>query len=332
MKAAILKRLNSELEIHDFVLPNLEFGQVLVRVVQSGLCGAQIQEIQGLKGNERFLPHMLGHEGFGEVLDIGPGVSKISPGQMVTLHWREGSGITANPAKLKTTAGESFGAGPVVSFASHVIVSESRVTALEKDIDPELGALLGCALTTAWGVVHKQMQLGPKSRVAVLGCGGLGLSLISVLAHSGVGTIVGIDSSAAKNSLAVACGANFFGTDLTQDVDAIIDTTGVSSLVGKSVQHLPEGGVVALLVNNSDKYTFDSQKMFAGKGLTIFATQGGGTNPDRDIPDVAEIMKACPDLWKPLITHRFELSRINDAIKLLRTGAAGRILIQTGEA
>ena len=96
MKAAILVKKNEPLIVDDINLPtNLDYGQVLVKVLVSGLCGAQLQEIAGLKGNEKFMPHLVGHEGCGLVEKIGPGVSKVKSGDKVVLHWRKGSGIEA---------------------------------------------------------------------------------------------------------------------------------------------------------------------------------------------------------------------------------------------
>ena len=77
MKAAILEALNKPLKIADIELTELKVGQVLVRNIISGLCGAQLHEINGNKGNEKFLPHLMGHEGCGIIEEIGPGVSTV---------------------------------------------------------------------------------------------------------------------------------------------------------------------------------------------------------------------------------------------------------------
>ena len=94
MKAAILAENKQPLIIDDITLPNnLEFGQVLVDVHYSGICGAQINEIDAAKGPDKFLPHLLGHEGSGVVKEIGPGVSTVNEGDHVVLHWRPSGGI-----------------------------------------------------------------------------------------------------------------------------------------------------------------------------------------------------------------------------------------------
>ena len=94
-KAAVLVSLNQPLELYELTIDKLDFGQVLVKVISSGLCGAQLQEIQGLKGNANFLPHLLGHEGCGIVEEIGPAVTTVKPGDKVVMHWKKGSGLEA---------------------------------------------------------------------------------------------------------------------------------------------------------------------------------------------------------------------------------------------
>ena len=101
MKAAVLEKINSPLVIKEVGLTPLKVGQVKVRVLVSGLCGSQLQEIAGLKGNEKFLPHLLGHEGCGIVEGVGQGVSNVKPGDKVVMHWRPGSGIEAEFPKYK---------------------------------------------------------------------------------------------------------------------------------------------------------------------------------------------------------------------------------------
>ena len=97
-KAAILVAQSEPLVVDTIELPaSLESGQVLVELYCSGVCGSQLGEIDGVKGPDKFLPHLLGHEGFAKVLEIGPGVSHVKAGDSVVLHWRPGAGIQSQP-------------------------------------------------------------------------------------------------------------------------------------------------------------------------------------------------------------------------------------------
>src|SRR6267143_214934 len=147
-RAAILTELGRPLALAEIRLPErLEAGQVLVHVHCSGICGSQLGEIDGAKGEDKFLPHLLGHEGSGKVLETGPGVRHVKPGDSVVLHWRKGRGIeSATPAY--DWDGRKVNAGWVTTFNEYGVVSENRLTAIPGDIDPELAALFGCAVTT----------------------------------------------------------------------------------------------------------------------------------------------------------------------------------------
>ena len=93
MKAVILEKIDAPLVVKDVELTPLSIGQVLVKVLVSGLCGSQLHEIRGHKGNAKFLPHLMGHEGCGIVEEVGPGVTTVNVGDKVVMHWRPGSGL-----------------------------------------------------------------------------------------------------------------------------------------------------------------------------------------------------------------------------------------------
>ena len=124
MRAAILTGLNAPLVVADLELPeSLSFGQVLVKVHYSGICGAQINEIEGAKGPDKFLPHLLGHEGAGTVLDIGPGVRSVKKGDRVVMHWWLSAGLQAETPTYRWN-GVRVNAGWVTTFNDCAIVSE----------------------------------------------------------------------------------------------------------------------------------------------------------------------------------------------------------------
>ena len=102
MKAAVLETINHPLSIREVELTDLKVGQVLIKIIVSGLCGAQLHEIRGHKGNAKFLPHLMGHEGCGIVESVGPGVTTVKVGDKVVMHWRPGTGIEAPPPTFLT--------------------------------------------------------------------------------------------------------------------------------------------------------------------------------------------------------------------------------------
>ena len=159
MKAAILVESKQPLVVDDIALPErLNFGQVLVKINYSGICGAQINEIDAVKGPDKFLPHLLGHEASGEVLEIGPGVTRFRVGDKVVLHWRPGSGFQSPTPKYKWGT-KTINAGWVTTFNEQTVASENRLTKIPDDFDMRIAPLFGCAVTTAFGVVNNDASI-----------------------------------------------------------------------------------------------------------------------------------------------------------------------------
>jgi Zn-dependent alcohol dehydrogenase len=127
-QAAILAASKKDLIIDEIEINNqLQEGQVLVKIEKSGICGAQINEIDAVKGVDKFLPHLLGHEGVGTVLEIGKGVNHIRVGDRVILHWRPGNGIQSEPYRY-SWGNKILNSGWVTTFSQHAVVSENRLT------------------------------------------------------------------------------------------------------------------------------------------------------------------------------------------------------------
>ena len=130
--APILVKHKKELVIDEIQIPkSLDVGQVLVKYFYSGICGSQIGEIDGVKGPDRWLPHLLGHEASAQVLAIGPGVSRVNPGDFVVAHWKPSGGIEGKPPKYQWK-GKVVNAGFVTTFNEFGIASENRLTKISK--------------------------------------------------------------------------------------------------------------------------------------------------------------------------------------------------------
>lgn len=333
MHAALLTAHNAPLTVAEIQPAGpLEFGQVLVRVLVSGLCGAQLQEIRGEKGGP--LPHLMGHEGCGIVEEVGPAVTRVKPGDKVVMHWRKAAGLESPIPKyrfVESVQGEPcFTSGRVTTLATHSICSENRLTPIPADTDPGLGALLGCGLSTALATVESEAHWGDS--VLVLGVGGLGLSLLAALDLTRPRRICACDTNERKRSPARCAGAEFVNlTDekLTGDFDLILDTTGAPAAMENALGHLAPSGRYVMIGQPAPTKPVcisNARHMFDGEGKTIKATQGGGFRPDLDIP---RYLPALADLYlERLITHRLPLAKINIALDLVRQGEAGRVLIE----
>ena len=335
MKAVVLEKIDAPLAIRDVELTELKVGQVLVKILVSGLCGAQLHEIRGHKGNAKFLPHLMGHEGCGIVEEVGPGVTTVKVGDKVVMHWRPGTGIEA-PFPSYVLDGKSMSSGKVTTLSEYSIVSENRLTTVPQDTPEDLCAILGCALTTAMGIVDNEIDLKFGESVAVVGCGGVGLNLIQAAALKSACPIYAIDNNVTKRDLCFTAGASLFTNsinNLEESVDVIIDTTGIPEVISECASKLSGKGRMVLVGQPAPGRGIEimnALNLFNGMGQSIKATQGGKTNPAEDIPRYVRMHKEGLLDIKQFVTHRFKLDEVNDAFDLLKSGNAGRIIVEIG--
>ena len=333
MKAVILEKLNNDLIIDDVEITSLQYGQVLVKNIVSGLCGAQLQEIAGLKGNANFLPHLMGHEGCGIVQEIGAGVNTVKVGDKVVMHWRKGEGIEA-PFPKYIYKNKEISSGKVTTLSEYSIVSENRVTTVPHDTPEELCALLGCGLTTALGVITNEANVKFGESVMIIGSGGVGLNLIQGAKLASAYPIYAVDIIEEKRELCLNIGANYFINSKNETpnikVDVIIDTTGNPEVIANAISYLSGTGRMILVGQPKPGQEIsipNANKLFDGNGKLIKATQGGKTSPVEDIPRYINLYKSGLLDINKIITHRFNLNEINEAFALLKSGKAGRIII-----
>ena len=336
MKAAVLEKLNYPLAIREVFPTQLLPGQVYVKVLASGLCGAQLHEIRGHKGNGKFLPHLMGHEGCGIVKEVGPGVTTVQEGDKVVMHWRPGSGIESEFPKYHL--GEKIiSSGKCTTLSEFSIVSENRLTKVPHDTPTVLAAMLGCSLTSALGIIDNECNLKFGESVAIIGCGGVGLNLIQAAKMKNAYPVYGVDINDKMFDLTHQIGVDIFTCDLEfipEKVDVILDTTGVPEVISKAFDKLAPSGRLIMVgqpAPGTDLNIFNPLSMFDGQGKSIRASQGGGTKPDEDIPRYIKLANREMLDFNTLHTDTFALDNINDAFDLLKTGNAGRIIIKIGE-
>ena len=340
MKAAILAENNKPLVVSDIELPDqLEFGQVLVDIHYSGICGAQINEIDAVKGSDKFLPHLLGHEGSGVVQKIGPGVSTVKKDDHVVLHWRPSKGIQS-PTPIYNWNGKKVNAGWVTTFNEQAIISENRLTVIPDDFDMRLAPLFGCAVTTAFGVVNNDARIKVGQSVVIFGIGGVGLNIAQAASMVSAHPIVGVDLLKHKLQVGekfglthVIVGGNVKVSDEiraivgSQGADVVIETTGNSRVIEQAYELTnPDGKTILVGVpNKGDNISIYSLPLHFNKILT--GSHGGDAVPDLEIPRYIRLMEAGKMTLEGLITHEFSLDEINAALDLFRSGDAGRMLI-----
>lgn len=343
MKAAVLTTINAPLELWDVALPFRPDGrhcgpsQVLIDVLCSGICGSQLKEIAGEKGNADFTPHLLGHEGAGIVREVGPGVNVQLIGKKVVAHWRKGDGgESIHPARYDVRGGSTVGGGHVTTLCEQAIVSANRVTVVPNDVPDELCALLGCGLSTALGTIEQEAKLKFGESILIVGCGGVGLNLIQAAKLACAYPIAVLDivdkSEAAMNlgASVFICGNMGFG-DCAQKYDVIVDTTGSVEALEKTIPLLADGGRFVCLGQTKpgeDMRLLSAVNLFHGNdGRRIIWSQGGGFRPSAMIPRYVNLWRAGLLNLDGIVSHHLPLADVNKGIELVRAGQAGRVMV-----
>ena len=341
MKAAILVEQNKPLVVAE-VEPSkeLSFGQVLVKVHYSGICGAQINEIEGAKGPDKFLPHLLGHEGSGTVLDVGAGVRTVEKGDHVVMHWRLSNGLQSETPTYRWDGGR-VNAGWVTTFNEYAVVSENRLTAIPKDFDLKLAPLFGCAITTAMGVINNDAHVKIGQSLVVFGVGGAGLNIVQAADMVSAHPVIGVDLFDSKLEMARQFGATHgFNSNNTPDLeteirntvgqggaDVVIDTTGNARVIEMAYKLThPDGKTILVGVpRKGDNISIYSLPLHFKKVLT--GSHGGSAEPHIEIPRYIRLYRAGRMKLDGLITHEFRLDQIDEAIEVVRSRQAGKCVI-----
>jgi S-(hydroxymethyl)glutathione dehydrogenase/alcohol dehydrogenase len=341
-KAAILAKSREPLVVDEIEFPEtLNVGQVLVKVLYTTICGAQLNEIAAAKGPDKFLPHLLGHEASATVLEIGPGVTNVKPGDTVVLHWRPSLGIQCPPPSYKWK-GEKLNAGWIATFGEYAVVSENRMTVIPSDYDLKVAPLLGCAVTTAAGVINNDANVKIGESVVVFGVGGVGLNVVQFAHLAGANPIVAVDLIDTKLDMAKARGAtHILNGNTVKDMpaaireivgakgpDKVIETTGATKIIEMAYDLTHADGTCVLVGVPNDKVTIYTLPIHFNKVLT--GSHGGDARPHIDIPRLINLTKAGRLSFDGIITHEFPLAKINEALDMVRSGAAGRVLINVG--
>ncbi len=341
MRAAILERSHAPLVVDDVQLPDsLTYGQVRVRLEMAAICGSQLGEIAAQKGPDPWLPHLLGHEGTGHVEAVGDGVTRVSVGDRVVLHWRPAPGLQG-PSPVYRWRDATLNAGPVTTFNQLAVVAETRVTPLPSHVPAETGCLLGCALTTGIGVVTRDANLLPGESLVVLGAGSVGQCVVQGAKLVAGTPIVAVDVHANKLALAEQHGAHhtvvadedweervrtFVGSS---GADVVVETTGVPDVIEAATRLTSARGRTVLVgVPPSETppriatlpYHFDKR---------LVGSHGGGTRPE--IPRYVKLIdegRLNPD---KLVDARYPLDAINDALDSLRQGGCTKAIVRMPE-
>jgi S-(hydroxymethyl)glutathione dehydrogenase/alcohol dehydrogenase len=357
VRAAVVPAIGSPLEITGIELPEPGPGQVRVKLAAAGVCHSDLSLSNGTMRLP--LPAVLGHEGAGTVLAVGPDVTHLAPGDAVVLNWAPSCG-TCHPCTLgevwlcadalsgaarvharRTDDGTDLHPGlNVAAFAEETVVDASCVLPAPEGVPLTDAALLGCAVLTGYGAVHHSAQVRPGETVAVFGVGGVGLATLQAARIAGASTIVAVDVSPEKEELARAAGATHYvvASDTTareirgltgkQGVDVAVECVGRAVTIRTAWESTRRGGrtTVVGIGGKDQQVTFNALEIFHW-GRTLAGCVYGNSDPARDLPVIAEHVRAGRLDLGALVTERIALDGIPAAFDNMLAGKGGRALV-----
>lgn len=337
--AALLVQTGSPLVVAEIDTPALKPGQVLVEIAYSGACGTQVMEWRGDKGEDKWVPHCLGHEGTGTVLETGSAVTKVNAGDKVVLSWIKGSGIEAGGA-VYAWGDRKVNAGGVTTFQRHAVVSENRLTLLPAELPMDIAVLLGCAAPTGMGAVYNVLKAQPGDAVAVFGTGGVGLHAVMAAALVGAMPVIAVDPNPTRRALAPLYGASHVidpsGLDVLaeirkiapQGVDIAVESSGVPAAMEQAVNATRQQGGRAVVIGNARSgATLSLNPAVFNQGKSLMGTWGGDSVPDRDYGRFARLLGAGRFPVRNLLSKPYALEQAEQALQDLASGKIGRPLI-----
>ncbi len=358
MKAAVLHAPNQPLTIEEVALTKPSSRDVLLRTAFAGLCHSDLHFIDGLYPHPT--PCVLGHESAGIVEAVGDGVTYVKPGDHVITCLSVFCGtcsqcVTGHPnlcenTEVKLPPGVSrrltWKGGELMnqflnlsSFAEQMLVHENSMVKIDPDIPLDRAALVGCGVMTGVGAVFNAAKVEPGSTVAVIGCGGVGLSAVNGAALAGAERIIAIDTVASKLEIARELGAtdtlNASNADAVKEVREMtgggvhysFEALGTKATAEQAFGMLRPGGTATIIgmVPLGVKIELHGYDFLRDRKLQ--GTSMGGNRFRVDMPRLLSLWRQGRLKLDHLISGRIKLSEINEGFAALKSGAPVRQLI-----
>ena len=340
--AAILNKQRKNLILLNLEYPNVPTNYVLVKMKFSGICHTQLNEISGILGKDRFIPHCMGHEGVGEIVSIGPGIKKLKKKDKVVVSWIK----KKNSKKILPTSyiynSKKINTGGCNTLLNYSLVREDRVFKIDKKNKYlRESILLGCALPTASNAILNNSSINKKSNILIMGMGGLGYASLFVLNFLKCEKVTCIDNNSAKlNILKKRKGVNFklinnknlkSFINLNKDsFDLIIDCTGSKKLIQNTFPLCkPFNGRFIMIGNTklNEKISINAWDFIFGKTFTGAWGNGGTTMKNFKLNEKI-LIDQIKNIKKILPPKNYALKDINKAIKHFKDGKVLRPVIK----
>jgi len=357
MKAAVLRAVNQPLTIEDVQVDNPRAREVLIRTGAVGVCHSDLHYIEGKYAAP--FPTILGHESAGVVEKVGADVTYVKPGDHVITCLSVFCGhcefcTTGRPfscenpeteraddqePRLTQNGAEMTQFYSLSSFAEQMLVHEHALVKIRQDMPLDRAALIGCAVTTGFGAVINTAQIEVGSTVAVIGCGGVGLSAVNGAAIAGAGRIIAVDIQGSKLNLARHFGATDVvdasaGDPVEQvkeltggGVEYSFEALGLKKTSEQAFQMLRTSGVATIIgmVPEGEMLEIHGADLLADKRLQ--GSNMGSNHFRRDMPRFVEFYLDGKLKLDDMISRRIRLDQINEAFDEMKQGELARSVI-----
>ena len=299
-------------------------------------------EINGDRGEDKWLPHLLGHEAIGEVVDIGESVKKVAIGDKVIASWISSKGISAEPAKY-SFEGITINGGQITTFSEFSVCSENKLIKVSNNAINLIGPTLGCAIPTGYGITINENRLKEAKFVGVLGLGGIGISAIVGAKNNSKSKVIGIDINNERLKDAKNLGADFLinskETHLEKEIkkitngemlDMLIECSGSILGLNSSLKLINNNGLVKFATHpkHGDLLSIDPFELIKGK--KIEGSWGGGVSPDKDFKRIVSDIQENNVFIEMMNQDEYKLEEINTALSDMSQGKVLRPIIKMG--
>ena len=357
MKAAVCREVGQPLSIEEVAIAEPEWGEVKVKLIACAICHSDIMFIDGHW--EAALPAVYGHEASGVIESVGPGVSNVCAGDhvVVTLirscgdcHYCLRSVETQcektfsldERSPLSDGSGAAIGQGlNAAAFAEYAVVEQSQVCVIPRELPLDVASMLGCGVLTGFGAVANMVDLAPESTVAVIGCGGVGINSIQAAAVKGARCVIAIDVMDEKLEKTRLFGSthtlNSSAQTFTDDVlaltegrgpDYVFVTVGARSAIMQGMQILSRAGTLVIVGMPASEILLECDPgELASRGQSLVGSKMGSSSVSRDIPLLVNLYQEGILKLDELISGRYALQDINDAIDSVRRGEVFRNVV-----
>jgi S-(hydroxymethyl)glutathione dehydrogenase / alcohol dehydrogenase len=364
IRAAVLEDTGGPITINELDLAEPEPGEVRVRLYASGVCHSDYNTIDGTAPT--LCPAVLGHEGAGIVEAVGPGVTRVALGDHVALSWAPSCGECSECLRelpqLCSTAKPAMNAGglfdgttrlardgePVYhysfisSFADATVVHERSCVRIPDDVPFDVAGLVGCAVTTGVGAVWRTAGVRPGERVAVVGCGGVGLSAVMAAAAVGAESVIAVDVNPQKLVDAEGFGAThgvLAGPSPEETAAAVVEASGggvdyaieatgrPDAMLTAFLSTRTRGAAVLIGIPREDAVVSLPALSIPRMERRVLGSLYGSSRPERDFVQILDLYRRGVLPLDRLVSHRLGLDEVERGFDLLRSGEAFRVVL-----